>query len=115
MSDRIVITNIRPYDGEYDLELQDRPLTALEWRWIKKLAGYLPGTFRDGLEGSDPDLVCVLAVIAMYRSGRVDRQSAPTVFDRISDAPFDGAAISLISDPVEEDDGRPPAEPTETS
>lgn len=111
MADKIVIKNIRPYDGEYDLDLGDPPLTTLEWRWIKKLAGYLPGTFRDGLEGSDPDIVCVLAVIAMRRAGKFDTDEGPRVFQRLSEAPFDGAAISLIAEQVEDgDEDGPPVQ-----
>lgn len=115
MADTIVIRNIRPYDGEYDMEFKEQPLNTLEWRWIKKLAGYLPGTFREGLEGSDPDLVCVLAAICMKRAGKIDKEDVPRAFDRLADAPFDGAAISIVAEPVTDDDADPPTETPETS
>jgi hypothetical protein len=109
MADKIVIKNIKPYDGEYDIDFGDPPLTTLEWRWIKKLAGYLPGTFREGIEGSDPDIVCVLAVIAMRRAGKFDIDEGPRVFQRLAEAPFDGAAINLVAEEIEDADDGPPA------
>ena len=30
--------------------------TTLEWRWVKKVSGYLPGTIGDGVDGGDPDI-----------------------------------------------------------
>lgn len=111
---RIIIKGIKPYDGDYDLDT-DRAFNAREWRWIKKVSGYLPLTVSDGFAGGDPDLFVALAVIAMCREGKVDRDSGLRVADELAEAPFDGATISLVGDPVEEEDvpldlTSPPAE-----
>lgn len=106
--DKVIIENIRPWDGSYDLDLDTDPLTMLEWRWVKKISGYLPLTIDEGLQGGDPDVVCALAVIALQRAGRVDRQQVLTVADQLADAPFDGAAIRIVSDDATEADVPPP-------
>lgn len=119
MADRIIIQGVKPYDGEYPLEMQEEPLTTLEWRWVKKISGYLPLTIGDGFAGADPDLVCALAVIALRRKGKIQKEQALLVADRLADAPFDGAAIQLVFDEEEETsedaDARPPEERPETS
>ena len=111
---RIQIKGIRHYDGDYELDT-DRAFNAREWRWIKKVSGYMPLTVGDGFAGGDPDLFVALAVIAMCREGKIDRESGLTVADELAEMPFDGAAITLIGDDVEADElpldlTRPPDE-----
>lgn len=104
--DFIVIEGVHPWDGRYELDLQGRELTTREWGWIKRLSGYLPLTVEDGL--ADPELITVLAVIALRRAGKVDPQQVPRTFERLSDAPF-GAAITMETDVEEaEVDAGPP-------
>jgi hypothetical protein len=106
--DYIVIEGVQPYDGRYELDLSGE-LTTREWGWIKRLAGYLPLGLEDD-SFSDPELACVLAVIMMRRSGRIQTQEVPGVFERLADAPF-GAAITIEADetaPEETDDASPP-------
>jgi hypothetical protein len=117
---RIIITGIPPYDGDYELD-SDRAFNAREWRWIKKVSGYMPLTVTEGFEGGDPDLFVALAVIAMAREGKVTREDGMKVADVLAEAPFDGAAITMVGDeePVEADeiplDLTPqPAEPLRT-
>lgn len=102
-----MIQGVRPYDGEYELDT-GRAFNAREWRWIKKVSGYMPLTISDGLGGGDPDLVVAMAVIAMCRDGKIDREDGLRVADELSETPFDGAAILLIGDEVG-DDEIPPA------
>ena len=99
---RIQIQGIRPWDGEYDLDT-DRAFNACEWRWIKKVSGYMPLTVQDGFAGGDPDLYVALAVVAMCRAGKIDREQGLEVAEQLAELPFDGAAITLIGDPVEAD------------
>ena len=101
---RIVITGIPPYDGDYELD-SDRAFNAREWRWIKKVSGYMPLTVSEGFEGGDPDLFVALAIIAMAREGRVTKDEGLRVADVLAEAPFDGAAITMVGDePVEADE-----------
>lgn len=116
MAETITITGVRPFDGEYPLDLEEEPLTTLEWRWVKKISGYLPLTMADGFAGGDPDLVIALAVIALRRGGKIQKEQALTVSDRLSDVAFDGAAIQLRFDGDDEDaedDASPPDQPPE--
>lgn len=117
MAEQIVISGVKPFDGEYDLDLEGEPLTTLEWRWVKKISGYLPLTMGDGFAGGDPDLVCALAVIALRRNGKIQKDQALIVADRLADAPFDGAALQLRFDDADENgegDAGPPEEPPAT-
>lgn len=101
---RIVIKGIPPYDGDYELDA-DRAFNTREWRWIKKTSGYLPLTVGEGFAGGDPDLFVALAVIAMCRSGKIDRDEGLRVADVIAEAPFDGASITMVGDePLEADE-----------
>lgn len=111
---RIIIQGIKPYDGDYELDT-DRAFNAREWRWIKKVSGYMPLTVQDGFAGGDPDLFVALAVIAMCRNGKVDRDEGLRVADELAEAPFDGASIVLVGDQAEVDEvpldlTSPPAE-----
>lgn len=118
---KIIVSGVKPFDGEYDLE-EDRPFNTHEWRIIKKVSGYMPLTIREGWEGGDPDLIVALAVVAMCRQGKVQRERSLVVAEQLAEAPFDGAAITLdLGDREEEeesgDDAGPPdvaSEPNES-
>jgi hypothetical protein len=109
--DRVVITGIPPFDGEFELDLSTRVFSTLEWRWIKKISGYLPLTIQDGLEGGDPDIFVVMAIVALYRSGKIAKEQVFAVADVLAEPPFDGSAIQIIvGEPEQEaDEDRPPA------
>jgi len=107
--DRVTITGIPPFDGVFELDLSTRVFSTLEWRWIKKISGYLPLTIQDGLEGGDPDIFVVMACIALYRAGRIAKEQVFAAADQLSEPPFDGAAIQIVvGEPEEEADERPP-------
>lgn len=89
-----VTVNIEPFKGTYDLD-PDIPFSGLEWRWIKKIAGYLPLTINAGFEGDDNDLYIVLAVIALHRAGKIQPSQALRVSDALADAPVNGESILL--------------------
>ena len=91
---KLVISGIAPWDGSYDLD-PDRPFNTREWRWIKQISGYMPLTISEGFAGGDPDLFVALAVIAMNREGRIGRDQGLDVAEQLSEAPFDGATITL--------------------
>lgn len=87
MPDHVVIEGFRPYDGRYPLDLVAEPFTIREWGWIKRLSEYLPTTAGDGFNGSDPELLGVIAVIVLHRAGMVTREDVPAVYDRLADLP----------------------------
>ena len=112
----IIIKGIKPWDGEYDL-VTDRAFNAREWRCIKKVSGYMPLTVSDGFAGGDPDLFVALAVVAMTRQGKVERDDMLRVADLLAEMPFDGASITMVGDEVADDDlpldsSPPPEEPS---
>lgn len=106
MPDAMVV-NVPPYEGEYEFDLAGQPLTTLEWRWVKKISGYLPMTVSDGFAGGDPDLFLAWAAIAMVRAGKVTKDEVLAVADVLADAPFDGVAIGFRGEAVEVDGADP--------
>lgn len=99
---RIIVKDIPPYDGDYELD-SERTFNTHEWRWIKEVSGYMPLTVDDGFAGGDPSLFVALAVICMHRAGKVEKGRVLEVADSLADAPFDGRSISMVGDAVEED------------
>jgi len=107
--DYISIQGFKPYDGRYEFDLGG-DLTTREWGWLKRLAGYRPAMI-DEHAFSDPELVCVFALVALHRAGRVAASDVPDLFARLEDAPF-GATIRMESDDeaeAESGDAGPPA------
>jgi len=108
MADRVAVT-VGRYQGEYELDFGE-PFTNLEWRWIKKISGYLPTTFDGGVRGRDPDLYVAFTIVAMVRAGRIRRDEALMVAEEFDDLPVDGAAIRFVPEGVDADS--PPPGPT---
>lgn len=99
----IKLHGVGRWDGTYELNVDDRAFNAREWRWIKQIAGYMPATIADGFAGNDPDLFVSLAVVAMCRAGKIERDQALRVADEIAETPYVGQqTIELIGDPDEE-------------
>lgn len=96
MAVRIIVTQIPPYDGEY--EFDDRTFSTRELRWIKQIAGYLPMKLNEGLEGGDADLYIALTVIAMKRAGKITREQVLDVADRLADVPLEDSRIRFVGD-----------------
>jgi hypothetical protein len=109
MSTWIVVHGVKPYDGRYELDLEQE-FTTREWGWIKRLAGYLPADMTDS-SFTDPEFICVLAAVAMRRAGRIQPIEVPDVFGRLIDAPFTEAITAQTDDDQEE----PPVDPTASS
>jgi len=104
----LVIEGLAPWDGRYEFDLAEQPPSTREWGFIKRLAGYLPMTFWDGFKGVDPELICVLAVLALRRSGRLQAEEVVDTFNRLIDQPFkDSIWFEADDEPVEADAGPP--------
>jgi hypothetical protein len=107
MPDAIVV-NVPPYTGEYEFDLAMQPLSTVEWRWVKKISGYLPLTITEGWEGGDPDLFLAFAICAMRRAGRITKAEVYEVAEIIEEAAVDGVAISFKGEVAEEEDEADP-------
>jgi hypothetical protein len=104
--DYIVLDGVKPYDGRYELDLEQQPFTTREWGWIKRHANYLPLTLWDGFQGGDPELFAVFAVIALRRAGRIDATEAQGMFDRLQDTPLGAVRYEAgVQEPVEDPTG----------
>lgn len=110
MPDKIILDTPR-YKGEFELDIEDEPLTALEWRWAKKISGYTLGTAGDAITDTDPSFYIAMACVALVRAGRIQRSDVYQVADELSDLPFDGSSIRYVGAVPEETDVGPPAGP----
>lgn len=102
-----MIVRVPPWQGEYELD-EDRSFNTDEWRWIREISGYMPLTVQDGFAGGDPTLFVALSVVAMNRNRKIADGEVVEVARRLAKAPFDGEAITMVGDNVE-DDALPPA------
>jgi len=112
----LIVTGLAPYDGRYELDINAQPLTTREWGWAKRYAGYLPITL-DEDTFTDPEMIAVLALVALRRNGKIDTAEVPGLWERLQDAPF-GSTIGLepgAADEDEEDDAGPPPPRTGSS
>lgn len=101
--DRIVISGIRGYDGEYPFDATY--FTNKEFHTIKRLAGIRAGEIKAAFDSGDNDLIVAFAVIALERSGK-------TVFEEVLWNANVGC-ISLEGDPQTGDDADPPTQSSE--
>jgi len=110
----VVVEGVRPWDGRYPLDLNGQELTTREYGWIKRLTSYMPVDMGDGLEKADPELVCVFAVIALRRAGKIENTDVPSVYERLIDAPsFSAVTLDTTGDaPREEGEADPLASST---
>lgn len=106
----IIVEGVKPYDGRYEFVTPDE-FTTREWGWMKRLAGYMPMTIEKGLEGIDPELFLVLALVAMYRAGKIQAREVAEVFERVSDSPFE-RSIRLEMEAIAEEDEEDPPPPS---
>jgi hypothetical protein len=104
----LVISGLSPWDGRYDFDLAEDALTTREWGQIKRFTGYLPLTLLDGLQGGDPELFAVFAVIALTRAGKITRDQATETYERFLEQPFDADTVTLTDEQQEETVVLPP-------
>jgi hypothetical protein len=105
-ADKVVLDTPR-YKGEFELDFEDEALSALEWRWVKKISGYTLGTVGDGIGEQDPSLFIAWAVVALCRAGRVGRDEVYIVADELSELPFDGSFLRYEAGAAEETEADP--------
>lgn len=115
MADHIHIEGLEPYNGDWEFDLGDSPLTTREWGWIKRHAGYLPVDV-DEKAFSDPELVTMFGAIALRRHGKIETEEVVRVYESFLDAPF-GAQIVLRGErrAKEESEASPPPESSTSS
>lgn len=94
---KVLLKGVPPYDGEYEIDAE-RGFDGWEWRFIKAISSYMPNTIIDGLRGGDPDIYISLAVIGLYRAGKVDETNWQRAADVLLAQPFqtEGGAITVL-------------------
>lgn len=98
------------FDGTHPLDLDERPLNGWDLHLIKKIAGVRANELQDGLQAGDYDLIIALAVIALTRSGGLERQTAVQAADALREVEL--GKIELIGDDEEADAGPPASSPS---
>jgi hypothetical protein len=69
-TDRIVISGVEAYDGEYEIDITLEPLTNRELHTIKQISGLRLGEFQDAVRANDNDFYVALTVVALERAGK---------------------------------------------
>lgn len=105
--DYVVIEGVRPWDGRYEFDISSSPLTTREWGWIKRLSGYMPLTLDEGFQGGDPELFTVLAMVALYRAGKIDQREVPETYERFVDEALETKIRFEFGTPASEADEGP--------
>jgi hypothetical protein len=113
----IVIEGVKPWDGRYELDLDDQDLTTREWGWVKRFADHYPTTFQDGLDRADMELICTIGMIALWRAGKFQAPQAAELWERLIDAPAESLIQLERGEPAgeEETDAGPPARSSSSS
>lgn len=93
--DKIVISNVPPYDGEYEVDVSY--FTNRELHEIKRLTGVRAGELQDAFDAGDSDLIVAIAAIALKRAGK------QVVDDLLWDA--EAGSVMFVAG---EDDAGPP-------
>lgn len=85
----VIVAGFKPYDGRYPMI----PFNRYEQGQIRRLAGWMPLQYEEALDGGDAELIACMAVLAMRRAGRIDREDVPGTYEKLLDA--DAAEITL--------------------
>lgn len=102
------------FDGEYELDLETRPLYGFDYHIIKVVAGVLPLQYDEALAGGDYDLMIALTVIAMFRAGTVPRERFKQAADELLHSEEPGA-ISVSLDDAEAESDPPKAQENDSA
>src|SRR5579883_597940 len=107
---QITLKGVDPYDGVYSLKIsEDEPFTTGELNIIKQVSGVRGMEIEDAFAAGDTDLIVALAVVALYRAGKVSRKQALFVAEKLWAAP--GGGLLFDADEDEKDAPSPPAQP----
>lgn len=105
--DRIVVTDLGGFDGEYPLDLDEQGLNNAELHIIKRIAGIRLGEIAEAVAAQDNDMFVCLTIIAVRRSGRFDKAALSVFEEALWEAP--AGAVTYHSDDEGDAEG-PPAE-----
>lgn len=123
--DHIVIENLRPYDGRYEMDLGR--FTTREYGWIRRLSDYTPTTVAEALfQKVDPELWSVVAVIMLRRAGKIEAEGVGRLYERLLDETFTDviriewgeevvAEVDDDADPTGSSNGRPTSSGADSS
>ncbi len=106
---RITLQGLLQFDGVYELDFLEAPLTNRELHWIKEIAGVRLGEFEGAAEAGDNDLLVAFSVIGLSRAGKIDKNQFATITDYLWDA--EGGKIT--AEEVEEEEDEDPLEQPE--
>lgn len=104
MADLIRVEGVPPYDGEYEINL-DEFFNGNELHFIKQRSGVRAGELEEAFAAGDYDVQLAFAVIAVERSGRHERVDADIFWKAAV------GKIQFVADEQEEEP-RPPDTPT---
>jgi hypothetical protein len=101
---KVTLTGHGRWDGVYNLDLDESPLTKREWHWIKEIANVRPAEFGEAARQGDPDIDVALAVITLIRAGKAPKQQYRELVEFFLDSEGEMTADQV----PDEDDAGPP-------
>lgn len=110
MTDHLVITGVKPYDGRYPWDLTAMNYTVREWTWLQQYANVYPVDYFERLRQGDAALMMVLTIVMMTRAGKVTAAEVPDLWDRFQDVDY-GSQLQVevgVRDEGDDADGPPP-------
>lgn len=96
--DKLIVTNLPPYDGEYEFE--NLEFTFGELHKIKQMTGLRRGDFMDAVVSRDADLDIAFSLVVLERHGH-------TADPKILWAATPGSLTLVFGDDDEADDAAP--------
>ena len=103
----------KPYAGRYPFVPLEE-MSTTEWGWMIDIAGCLPLKVDEALQGGDPRVVTMVAVVALHRAGKVAEADVPQAYKRLAGQPA-FTTVDFITDPAEGADADPPPQETGAS
>ena len=101
---RLTLEGLLQFDGVYELDFINAPLTNRELHLIKEVAGVRLGEFEAAAEAGDNDLLVAFAVIGLNRAGKIERNQIASVTDFMWDAEGGKITAEEVSEEEDEDD-----------
>lgn len=84
---RIQINADATFDGEYEIDFEERMPTGTELHLFKQIAGVLPADLEDAIARGDYDVVVSMAIIALRRANKITKAQIADAVEVLLEAP----------------------------
>lgn len=82
----VTIEGVPQFDGVYELDYDGQSFSMWDLHMIKKIAGVRAAEFKEATDAGDTDVTVALAVIALRRAGKFEKNRALEVADLLMES-----------------------------